>query len=300
MWRLSRYEKGFMTFVCLIVGNLLLAFLVAAFIMPFGIVMGGTTGIGIVLGDLFPSLDVALVVLALNMVLLLVGLAVLGKKFFLTTVTSSLMYPVALGVIERIPGIDCLTDDPVLAAIFAGCLMGIALGLVMRVGSSTGGMDVVALVLHRWTHLPLATLVYVTDFVVMGSQAFLSNSEQVLLGLLVLVLETILLDKAMLVGKAQVQLFVVSGKYEEIRRALILQAKVGVTMIKMETGFKGNEAFGVLCVVHRREVYDVTELICSIDPEAFITIAQINEVRGNGFTSEKIPLPTEEAVVSAR
>jgi len=300
MWRLSRYEKGFMTFVCLIVGNLLLAFLVAAFIMPFGIVMGGTTGIGIVLGNLFPSLDVALVVLALNMVLLLVGLAVLGKKFFLTTVTSSLMYPVALGVIERIPGIDCLTDDPVLAAIFAGCLMGIALGLVMRVGSSTGGMDVVALVLHRWTHLPLATLVYVTDFVVMGSQAFLSNSEQVLLGLLVLVLETILLDKAMLVGKAQVQLFVVSGKYEEIRRALILQAKVGVTMIKMETGFKGNEAFGVLCVVHRREVYDVTELICSIDPEAFITIAQINEVRGNGFTSEKIPLPTEEAVVSAR
>lgn len=300
MWRLSRYEKGFMTFVCLIVGNLLLAFLVAAFIMPFGIVMGGTTGIGIVLGDLFPSLDVALVVLALNMVLLLVGLAVLGKKFFLTTVTSSLMYPVALCVIERIPGIDCLTDDPVLAAIFAGCLMGIALGLVMRVGSSTGGMDVVALVLHRWTHLPLATLVYVTDFVVMGSQAFLSNSEQVLLGLLVLVLETILLDKAMLVGKAQVQLFVVSGKYEEIRRALILQAKVGVTMIKMETGFKGNEAFGVLCVVHRREVYDVTELICSIDPEAFITIAQINEVRGNGFTSEKIPLPAEEAVVSAR
>ena len=300
MWRLSRYEKGFMTFVCLIVGNLLLAFLVAAFIMPFGIAMGGTTGIGIVLGNLFPSLDVALVVLALNMVLLLVGLAVLGKKFFLTTVTSSLMYPVALGVIERIPGIDCLTDDPVLAAIFAWCLMGIALGLVMRVGSSTGGMDVVALVLHRWTHLPLATLVYVTDFVVMGSQAFLSNSEQVLLGLLVLVLETILLDKAMLVGKAQVQLFVVSGKYEEIRRALILQAKVGVTMIKMETGFKGHEAFGVLCVVHRREVYDVTELICSIDPEAFITIAQINEVRGNGFTSEKIPLPAEEAVVSAR
>lgn len=298
MWRLSHYEKGLVTFACLIVGNALLAFLVAAFIMPFGIVMGGTTGIGIVLGRLFPSLDVAVVVLALNMVLLLIGLVVLGKKFFLTTVTSSLLYPVALGIIERIPGIDHLTDDPVLAAIFAGCLMGIALGLVMRVGSSTGGMDVVALVLNRWTHLPLATLVYFTDFAVMGAQAPLSNSEQVLLGLLVLVLETILLDKTMLVGKAQVQLFVVSEHYEEIRRALIWQAEVGVTMVMMETGFRGDETKGVLCVVHRRKVYEVTELICSIDPTAFITIAQINEVRGNGFSSKRITLSADEAGVS--
>lgn len=298
MWRYSRYARGIVTLGCLVIGNFLLAFLVAAFIMPFGIIMGGTTGIGIVLGRLFPALDVALVVLALNMVLLLVGLAVLGKKFFLTTVTSSLMYPVALGLIERIPGIDCLTDDPLLAAIFAGCLMGIALGLVMRVGSSTGGMDVVALVLHHWFHLPLAALVYATDFIVMGGQAFLCDSQQILLGILVLVLETILLDKTMLLGKAQVQLFVVSSKSEEIRRALIWQAEVGVTMVKLETGFKGKETEGVLCVIPNRKVYDVTELVCSIDPSAFITIAKINEVRGHGFTSERIPLPAEEAAVS--
>lgn len=295
MQRYSRYTRYLVTIACLVAGNALLAFLVAAFIMPFGIIMGGTTGIGIVLEGIWPSLDVALVVLTLNMVLLLLGLVVLGKKFFVTTVASSVMYPVALGVMERIPGIGSLTDDPVLAAIFAGCLMGIALGLVMRVGSSTGGMDVVALVLNHWFHLPLAALVYVTDFLVMGGQALFCNSEQILLGLLVLVLETILLDKTMILGKSQVQLFVVSDRESEIRDALLWKAKVGVTLLNLETGFRTREGKGILCVIPSRKLYDVTELVCSIDPAAFITISQINEVRGNGFTRERVALPAEQA-----
>jgi uncharacterized membrane-anchored protein YitT (DUF2179 family) len=298
MQPLTRYTRPLVTIACLIAGNALLAFLVAAFIMPFGIIMGGTTGIGIVLESFWPSLDVALVVLVLNMALLLLGLVVLGRKFFVTTVASSIMYPVALGVMERIPGIESLTDDPVLAAIFAGCLMGIALGLVMRVGSSTGGMDVVALVLNHWFHLPLAALVYVTDFVVMGGQALFCNSQQILLGLLVLVLETILLDKTMLLGKSQIQLFVVSDQAEVIRETLLWKAEVGVTMLMLETGFRNTQGKGVLCVIPRRKLYDVTELVCSIDPEAFITISQINEVRGNGFTRERIALPVDQSGVT--
>ena len=298
MWRYSRYTRSLVTLACLLVGNSLLAFLVAAFIMPFGIIMGGTTGIGIVLGRIWPELDVALVVLVLNMALLLLGLAVLGKKFFVTTVASSIIYPVALGVMERIPGIDCMTDDPLLAAIFAGCLMGIALGLVMRVGSSTGGMDVVALVLNHWFHWPLSALIYVTDFIVMGGQALFCEPEQILLGLLVLVLETILLDRTMILGKAQIQLIVLSDRYEEIREALLWKAEVGMTMLLTESGFRRQEGRGILCVIPQRKLYDVTELVYSIDSSVFITIAQINEVRGHGFTSERIPLPAEEAGAS--
>ncbi len=300
MQRYSRWYKYLVTAACLVAGNSLLAFLVVAFIMPFDIIMGGTTGIGIVMERMWPGLDVALVVLVLNTVLLLIGWAVLGRKFFVTTVASSVMYPVALGVMERIPGIDSLTTDSVLAAIFAGCLMGIALGLVMRVGSSTGGMDVVALVLNHWFHLPLAVLVYATDFVVMGGQALFCDPELTLLGLLVLVLETILLDRTMILGKAQAQLFIISDRYEEIREALLWQAEVGLTMLVSESGFLRQEGRGVLCIVPQRKLYDVTELVCSIDPAAFITIAQINEVRGHGFTSERIALPAEEEGIGAR
>ena len=295
MWRFGNYGKHIVTFACLVLGNTLLAFLVAAFIMPFGIIMGGTTGIVIILGRIWPTLDVALVVFVLNMVLLLLGLVVLGKKFFLTTVASSVMYPAALALMERIDSIGSLTTDPVLAAIFAGCLLGLALGLVMRVGSSTGGMDVVALVLHHWFHLPIAVLVYITDFIVMGGQALFCEPQQILLGLLVLMLETITLDKTTVLGKAQMQLLVVSERYEQIHDALIWKAQVGVTMLHMETGFRRQEGLCLLCVIPPRKLYDVTELICSLDPAAFITISKINEVRGQGFTSGRVTLPAEEA-----
>lgn len=294
MGMFDRRMMALSTVACLLVGNSLLAFLVAAFVIPHGIIMGGTTGIGIVLQGFFPTLDVATIVLVMNVMLLLFGRVVLGRKFFVTTVASSVLYPVALGVMQRIPGIDTMTDDPVLAAIFAGCLMGVALGLVMRVGSSTGGMDVVCLVLNHWFHMPIAALVYVTDAVVMGGQALFSEPQPLLLGILVLVLETILLDKTIIAGKAQMQLMVLSRSYEQIREALLTQLEAGVTMLQIETGYLRHEGMAVLCVIPQRKLYDATELVCQIDPAAFITIARINEVRGQGFTSARIPLPAEE------
>ncbi len=285
------YEKTWkqtvVTWLCILAGNALLAFLVAAFIIPHDIIMGGTTGIGIVLNRFFPTLDISLVVLILNVLLLILGLAVLGKKFFLTTVASSLLYPVFLGMMQRIPGIERLTDDPLIAAIFGGCLMGVALGLVMRVGSSTGGMDVVCLVLNHWLHQPVALFVYLSDIVIVGGQALFSPPEMTLLGIIVLVLESIILDKAMLLGKAQIQVFVISQKFEELRSLLLDTLEAGVTMMLVETGRLGRAQKGVLCVIPQRKLYDATELIHSVDPNAFITISQINEVRGRGFTQER-------------
>ena len=277
-------KRAAVTTLCMLAGNALLAFLVAAFIIPHDIIMGGTTGIGIVLSRVLPGLDVSLLILILNLLLLLLGLVVLGKKFFLTTVSSSVLYPVMLGGFQRIPNIENLTADPVLAAIFAGVLMGIALGLVMRVGSSTGGMDVLNLVFAHWFHLPVAIFVWLGDIIIVGGQALFSSSEKILLGILVLVLETIILDKAMILGKSQIQIFVVSEKFETIRSMLLNEIEAGVTMTMIETGRLEKEQKGVLCVIPQRKLYNATHRIQDIDPLAFITITQINEVRGRGFT----------------
>ena len=277
-------KRAAVTTLCMLAGNALLAFLVAAFIIPHDIIMGGTTGIGIVLSRVLPGLDVSLLILILNLLLLLLGLVVLGKKFFLTTVSSSVLYPVMLGGFQRIPNIESLTADPVLAAIFAGVLMGVALGLVMRVGSSTGGMDVLNLVFAHWFHLPVAIFVWLGDIIIVGGQALFSSSEKILLGILVLVLETIILDKAMILGKSQIQIFVVSEKFEAIRSMLLNEIEAGVTMTMIETGRLEKEQKGVLCVIPQRKLYNATHRIQDIDPLAFITITQINEVRGRGFT----------------
>ncbi len=280
------------TTLFIIVGNALLAFLVAAFIIPHDIIMGGTTGIAIVLNRIIP-VETATLVLIQNVGLLILGLAVLGKKFFFTTVASSVLYPVFLGIMQKIPNIDKITDDTLLASLFAGVLMGISLGLVMRVGSSTGGMDVVHLVLHKWLHIPIAILVWATDIIVVGGQALFVKPEKTLFGIVVLVLEAYALDKVMIFGKSQTQLYVISRNYEEIRKALISDLNLGVTMSNIETGLLENEQKAVLCVIPSRKLFDTTEKIQSIDPEAFITITKIKEVRGRGFTKAREYLSEE-------
>lgn len=275
-----------------LLGNALLAFLVAAFVLPHDIIMGGTTGIGIVLSKVTGQ-DTALFVLLLNVGLLIFGLFVLGKTFFVSTAASSVLYPAFLALFQRIPGIDAMTDNHLLAAIFTGGLMGIALGLVMRVGSSTGGMDVINLAFHKWFHFPVAVLVWVSDLVVIGGQAIFAKPESTLLGILVLMLEAIVLDQVMLLGRSQLQIFVVSDNYETIRERLLHELGLGVTMSVIETGLLEKPQKGVLCVVHPRQLYAVTSCIQAQDPQAFITITKIKEVHGKGFTLARTTLDNE-------
>lgn len=292
-------KKALLTALSIVGGNAVLAFCVAAFIIPHNILIGGTTGIGIVLSHVFPGIDVSLLILILNLFLLLLGLLILGKAFAAKTVVSSILYPLLLGVIERIPGIASLTDNSVLAAVFAGILLGVALGLVMRVGSSTGGMDVVVLILHKWTHLSVAMFVWLSDIVVIGGQALFVPTESTLLGIFVLIFESIVLDQVMVLGKAQIQLLIITKKYEELREVLLDQLEAGVTMFMVETGRLKESQKSIMCVIPQRKLYNATELIHSIDPLAFITVSQVKEVRGRGFTLARDPvLPPEQSADS--
>ncbi|MBE6694690.1 MAG: YitT family protein [Ruminococcaceae bacterium] len=286
----EKIKRPLWSCLCIVAGNALLAFLVAAFIIPHDIIMGGTTGIGILLdklwGDVLP-IEPATVILVLNILLLFMGLLVLGKEFFFKTIASSIIYPVFLAGMQRIPHIEELTDNSLIAVLFAGCLLGISGGLVFRVGASTGGMDVINLALHKWFHLPVAVFLYITDFIILGAQAFFTSSNGILLGLVLLVLETVALDRAMIFGKSQIQLFVVSEKYDEIREALLTRLEAGVTMNMIRTGHAGNDWEAVMCVIPPRKLYSASELIRKIDPTAFITVTKIKEVHGRGFTLER-------------
>lgn len=276
-----------LTTASIVAGNALLAFLVAAFVIPHDIIMGGTTGIGIVMSKLIPQIDVPMFVLILNILMLLLGLLVLGKAFVMTTVVSSIIYPLFLELFQRIPGIDGMTSDPLTAALFAGCLLGVSLGLVMRVGSSTGGSDVINLVLAKVFHQPVSIFVWLCDIIVVGGQAIFAPAEATLYAIIVVVLETLILDRVMLVGKSQIQLFIISKEYEKLRELLLNDLEAGVTMAMIETGKLGENQKGIICVIPPRKLYDATELVKGADPHAFITVTQIKEVRGRGFTEDR-------------
>ena len=283
------------TCASILLGNAVLAFAIAAFTVPHGLIMGGVTGISLFLGR-FLDLDVAAIVLILNLLALVLGLVVLGRTFLLATVGSSLLYPLLLDLTQKIPGIGALTDDPLLASLLAGGLIGIAVGLVMRVGASTGGTDVLNLVLHKWFHLPVSVFVYLTDFTILGGQALFSQPEQILYGVVLLVVETFTLNRVMLLGQPQVQVFAISERYEELRKKLLVELQAGVTMVMIETGCAGQRQEGVLCVIPPRKLFAAKELIHAVDPDAFITVTRIQEVRGQGSSMARrdAPLKPEE------
>lgn len=270
-----------------LVGNAILAFTVAAFIVPHGVIMGGATGIGLTIAHYVP-VDLSIIIFIVNSILFVLGATVLGKKFAVATIASTFIYPTFLSIVQKIPGIDGLTDNLMLATLYAGALLGVGIGLIVRVGSSTGGTDIVALVLNKWFHIPVAGLLYVIDFLVLGGQVFFSDTEQIMYGVLMLVLETAILNKVMLLGQSQIQLFIISEEYEHIREKMLKELDAGVTMVHVETGYGQENQKGVLCIIPNRKLYSVKELVQSIDPKAFITITQINEVRGRGFSMERV------------
>ncbi|MBD5098953.1 MAG: YitT family protein [Clostridiales bacterium] len=270
----------------ILAANAVVAFLVAAFVSPHGIIMAGTTGIALALNRFF-SIDTALAVLILNVLMLLLGLIVLGKKFFLTTVASSLVFPIFLAAMQCIPGIGALTTNPLLASLFTGGLLGAALGVIVRLGTSTGGTDVINLVMNKWLHWPLSVCVWATDIVVLGVQALFSDTEQILYGIITLVIESLVLNQVMLLGQSQIQLLVISRQFEELRAKLLTELQAGVTLLLIETGCAGWQGKGILCVIPPRKLFAAKELIDSIDPEAFLTITQVREVRGQGFSYER-------------
>lgn len=272
---------------------MILAFTVAAFVVPHGIIMGGATGIGLTITHYFP-MNLSAVIFVVNILLFILGALTLGKKFAFTTIISTFVYPMFLSVIQAIPGIDQLTDNVLLASLYGGALLGLGIGMVVRVGASTGGTDILALVFNKWFHAPVAVLMYIVDFTVLVFQIFFSDSEQILYGILCLILSTTVLNRVMLMGKSQIQLFIVSEKYKEIKERVLKEIDAGVTMVDIETGYGEKRQQGVLCVVQNRKLYSVKEMIQTIDPKAFITITQINEVRGRGFTMERIRYDEEQ------
>ena len=267
-------------------GNTLYALGVALFVLPTGLITGGTTGLGLVAQN-YLRITLPAFVAVFNVAMFLLGLAVLGKVFALTTVISSFYYPFILAVFQGAIGDTHLTDDPLLATILAGVMIGAGMGIVIRAGASTVGMDIPPLVLQKKLKIPVSLSLYAFDCCVLLLQALFSNVEQVLYGLVLVLLYTLTLNKALMLGTGQMQLKVVSKQYQAISQAIQKQMDRGTTLFHSQGGYDGKEGSTVLTVVDRRELSKLTELVTSIDPNAFMVVSQVNEVRGRGFTLPK-------------
>ena len=136
----KKWKKNLWTIIGVLAGNLILAFTVSAFMVPHGIIMGGATGMGLTISHYFP-IDLSLIIFIVNAILFVLGAVVLGKKFALTTIISTFVYPTFLSVVRQIPGVADMTDNIMLATIYGGALLGLGIGLIVRVGASGAGIQ---------------------------------------------------------------------------------------------------------------------------------------------------------------
>ncbi|WP_187143766.1 YitT family protein [Bacillus tuaregi] len=272
--------------ILVLLGNTLYALAVTTFILPNGLITGGTAGLALVFYHQF-GVPVSAFVLAFNIAMFIVGAIILGRSFALTTLISTFYFPFILGIFENITMLQNITDDRLLSAIYTGIIIGVSIGIVIKAGASTGGMDIPPLVLNKKLGISVSVSLYVFDSLILLSQMLFANKEQVLYGILLVMIYTVILDKVLIFGKSRMQVKIISDKYDEINQSILQHLDRGSTLIHSETGYRHDKRLVVLTIVSNRELPKLNNLVLSIDPQAFMIINQVNEVKGRGFTMEK-------------
>ncbi len=269
-----------------LLGNTMYCLGVVLFVLPLGLITGGTTGLGLIAEHYF-RIPVEVFAAVFNTIMFGLAIVTLGVSFALTALISTFYFPFILTVLQRIEALQNMTSDPMLSTILAGILIGMGIGVVIKAGASTGGMDIPPLVLNKKFGIPISVGLYAIDFSILLVQISFRDQERVLYGILLVLIYTVVMNKVLVNGKSQMQVKVVSEKYEEINTAIHQKLDRGTTLMKAESGYLRNDTMMLLTVVSNREIAKLNQIVLAIDPKAFIVINQVNEVMGKGFTLHK-------------
>ena len=267
-------------------GNALYSLAVALFLEPAGLITGGATGIALAIGRL-TGLPVSGLLLFINLAMLVWGWAALGRAFALNTLASSVLSPAFLGLFEGLLAGRVLTEDIFLCTVFSGLGIGVALGLVIRSGASTGGLDIPPLVLNKGFKLPVSATMLTFDIAVLLMQAVFSPVQQVLYGVVMVLIHTIVMDKMLMLGASRTEVKIVSSQSDAICAAILAQLDRGVTILHGEGGYTREPSAVLLSIVSNRELPRLEKLAHSIDPTCFLIVSHVTEVSGRGFSLDK-------------
>lgn len=269
-----------------LLGNILYALTVKLFVLDANLMSCGTTGLALVFNHL-ANIPVSVFIFCFNVATLLLGWWILGRQFAMSTVFSSLFYPLALEVLNRTLGDVHVTDNMILTVIFAAMGLGLSLGMVIRGGASTGGMDIPPLILNRFFRIPVSASLWAFDLCILLSQMLFHPLEDLLYGVLLIIIISITLNKVMLLGTSKTEVKIISQRADAIRDAILSRVDRGVTMLHGSGGYSKNSTEVILSIVSNHEMPKIERLARDIDPDCFMIISRVSEVWGRGFSFGK-------------
>ncbi len=272
----------------ILTGTFIMSVGIVYFIVPYKFVPGGVYGIAIVFHHLF-GFPIGLTALLLDIPLILLGIRILGPRFGWKTITGVISLALFVDVLNHFQDNKALVEgDPLLSAIFGGVLVGIGLGLLFKSKATSGGTDIIAMILGKRTKIPLGQLIIYVDSVIvlLGLIAF-SDWKIPLYSWIIIYIIGKVVDIILEGSTYEKSLFIISDKYEEIKNKIIVDLNRGGTVFNGKGIYSENNRQIIFTVVSRRELAMLKEFISEIDPNAFVTVMNAHEILGQGFKSLK-------------
>lgn len=289
----------FRQWLYVVLGAALLATAFVLFITPYRIVPGGVYGLGVVLNYLFPAIQVGTYGLSMDIPLLIIAFRLFGAKFGTKTIVAAVLTPLIMDTMTLLVGSDPVTmlggkidlsNDVLLSCIFGGTLMGLGIGLILKTHATSGGTDIVAMIVSKYFHVPISRAVlYVDSLVVLFGLVVLGDWKLPLYSLVTIFVSSRVIDYIVDGGSGDKLLFILSGKHDEIRDYILDGLDRGGTYIKASGMYTGADKEMIFVVVSRREVSLMRDRIREVDPDAFMIVVDAHETLGEGFkTFEKL------------
>lgn len=284
-------RQWFIDYLLILSGTFIMAVGFVFFISPYKLAPGGVYGVAIVIHHLF-GLPIGMTGLSMDIPLTIIGIRLLGPRFGVKTVTGFISVAVFIDGLSYIWGDQPLVqDDALLSAIFGGVLLGLGLGIIFKSRATSGGSDIIAMIISKYTRLPLGQLLIYVDstIVLLGLIAF-KDWKIPLYSWIVIFITGKVIDIILTGVSYERTLFIISEKHAEIREKIIKDLNRGGTMIPARGMYNNGEKNMIFTVVNRREVEILKRYIKDIDPKAFLTVIDASEIVGEGFK------PLSEAV----
>jgi len=279
----SRILRAVGQSIYLIIGSAVVALAYVLFLIPHHIVPGGAGGVAMILNYFFAT-PVGLIILVINVPLFVLGIKTLGRTYGVKSIIGIAVSSLLIDGFTYLLHIGSATDNKIIACVFGGIMLGAGLGLVFRGGGSTGGSDIVGMVLNRYTNFSTGTSILVVDFLVITAAGIcFGQFELALYGYLNLYLQSRAID-LVLEGLSYTRaLFIISDSADAIAQAITTKMNRGATVLNATGAYSQEKKDMVFSVMAKREVSRAREIVRETDPRAFVIITDVYEVLGEGF-----------------
>lgn len=272
----------------LTVGVAVFAFAWAAMLIPNGIASGGLTGASTIL-NFATGIPVYLSYIVMNIFLLVLGVIVLGKGFGFKTIYAIAMSTFFLNLFGRTDSLFLFFDNKLLLVVVAGIVESIGTSIILTRGGSTGGTDIIALIINKFWPVTIGKVFFIFDLFIIASVLLVPGKtiEDMIYGYVTMIVFSQMVDWLMLGRKSTWQIMVFSEKYRDIADMIIYEKKRGVTALDSVGWYSGVEKKVLIVMVRKPELHDMTRAIRMIDPKAFVTVTSASTVYGEGFDELK-------------